>query len=284
MTHPLRLGIWALVHGNRAALNDPEEPYDASWERNRKPRARSRSARLRLHADRPAHRQSAPRRPRPARSLDLGGGTGGALQPHRDHHGDQADALSSGGAGQDGVADRGTSARAASRSTWSMPGTGKRDRECRHGVPRARRALCLWGEWLHGRRGADARRAGQLHGQVCSTSRTTRCMPKDSFRGRGRASMSAASPNRRGRSAPRQADVWFINGQPLDDVAALIADVGGRPRPAGAPLRFGLSAFVIARETEPKPRPPTSVCSALARRRRQTSRAYRESEHRRRRS
>ena len=43
-------------------------------------------------------------------------------------------------------------------------------------------------------------------------------------------------------------DVWFINGQPLDDVAALIADVATRPR-VGAPLRFGLSAFVIARET-----------------------------------
>jgi alkanesulfonate monooxygenase len=44
-------------------------------------------------------------------------------------------------------------------------------------------------------------------------------------------------------------DVWFINGQPLDNVAGLIADVARRPR-AGAPLRFGLSAFVIARRTE----------------------------------
>jgi hypothetical protein len=32
---PLRFGIWALVHGSRAALQDPDEPYDASWERNR---------------------------------------------------------------------------------------------------------------------------------------------------------------------------------------------------------------------------------------------------------
>jgi alkanesulfonate monooxygenase len=31
----IRFGIWAAVHGNRAALQDPEEPYDASWERNR---------------------------------------------------------------------------------------------------------------------------------------------------------------------------------------------------------------------------------------------------------
>ena len=31
----MRFGIWALVHGSRGALQDPEEPYDASWERNR---------------------------------------------------------------------------------------------------------------------------------------------------------------------------------------------------------------------------------------------------------
>jgi len=44
-------------------------------------------------------------------------------------------------------------------------------------------------------------------------------------------------------------DVWFINGQPLEDVAGLIADVAARPRGAAPPLRFGLSAFVVARET-----------------------------------
>ena len=33
---PIRFGIWALVHGSRAALQDPDEPYDASWERNRR--------------------------------------------------------------------------------------------------------------------------------------------------------------------------------------------------------------------------------------------------------
>jgi alkanesulfonate monooxygenase len=41
-------------------------------------------------------------------------------------------------------------------------------------------------------------------------------------------------------------DVWFINGQPLDDVVGLIANVSARPRPT-TPLRFGLSAFVVAR-------------------------------------
>ena len=31
----IRFGVWALVHGSRAALQDPDEPYDASWARNR---------------------------------------------------------------------------------------------------------------------------------------------------------------------------------------------------------------------------------------------------------
>src|SRR5215475_4434940 len=31
----VRFGIWALVHGSSAALQDPDEPFDASWERNR---------------------------------------------------------------------------------------------------------------------------------------------------------------------------------------------------------------------------------------------------------
>ncbi len=51
------------------------------------------------------------------------------------------------------------------------------------------------------------------------------------------------------RLAATASDVWFINGQPLEDVRALIDDVAGRPR-GGAARRFGLSAFVIARETD----------------------------------
>ncbi len=35
MTHPLRFGVWAPVHGSRAARHDPDEPNDASWARNR---------------------------------------------------------------------------------------------------------------------------------------------------------------------------------------------------------------------------------------------------------
>jgi alkanesulfonate monooxygenase len=57
-----------------------------------------------------------------------------------------------------------------------------------------------------------------------------------------------------GESAPAQdlvaarGDVWFINGQPLADVERLVASARTRER-EGPPLRFGLSAFVIARDT-----------------------------------
>jgi len=49
--------------------------------------------------------------------------------------------------------------------------------------------------------------------------------------------------------AARSADVFFINGRPLDDTVELIADLRRRPRSL-PPLRFGLSAFVIARPDE----------------------------------
>ena len=49
--------------------------------------------------------------------------------------------------------------------------------------------------------------------------------------------------------AARSADVFFINGRPLPDTIELIEDLRGRPR-GGPALRYGLSAFVIARPDE----------------------------------
>jgi alkanesulfonate monooxygenase len=49
--------------------------------------------------------------------------------------------------------------------------------------------------------------------------------------------------------AAERADVFFINGRPLAETVEVIEDLRARPRD-GAPLRFGLSAFVIARESE----------------------------------
>lgn len=47
-----------------------------------------------------------------------------------------------------------------------------------------------------------------------------------------------------------QGDVYFINGQPIEDVRTVIQQVLARSRSLPAPVRFGLSAFVIARPTD----------------------------------
>ncbi|WP_082929248.1 LLM class flavin-dependent oxidoreductase [Mycobacterium sp. 852013-51886_SCH5428379] len=49
--------------------------------------------------------------------------------------------------------------------------------------------------------------------------------------------------------AARSADVFFVNGRPLNQTVELIGDLRSRPR-LKSPLRFGLSAFVITRDTE----------------------------------
>jgi alkanesulfonate monooxygenase len=50
------------------------------------------------------------------------------------------------------------------------------------------------------------------------------------------------------RLAARAADVFFINGRPVQDVVELIADMRARKRER-PPLRFGLAGFVVARQT-----------------------------------
>jgi alkanesulfonate monooxygenase len=45
-------------------------------------------------------------------------------------------------------------------------------------------------------------------------------------------------------------DSWFINGQPLFEVEAKIADLQARRATGAPPLTYGLAAFVIARDTD----------------------------------
>ncbi len=61
-------------------------------------------------------------------------------------------------------------------------------------------------------------------------------------------------------------DVFFNNGHPLPQVRENVADVARRPR-HGAPLRYALSAFVIARDTEDEARAAEQELSALSARR-----------------
>ena len=50
--------------------------------------------------------------------------------------------------------------------------------------------------------------------------------------------------------AAKEADVFFLNGRPLEVVRQTIAQVSKKTRFDSKPLRFGMSAFVIARPTD----------------------------------
>ncbi|WP_242055631.1 LLM class flavin-dependent oxidoreductase [Nostoc flagelliforme] len=50
--------------------------------------------------------------------------------------------------------------------------------------------------------------------------------------------------------AVQEADVFFINGQPIAEVHKIITDVSRRRGKQLQPLRFGMSAFIIARPTD----------------------------------
>ena len=245
MTHPLRIGIWALVHGNRAALNDPEEPYDASWPRNRA---------LVLEAE--------------ALGYDCTLVAQHTANPHKEEL-DQLEAWTA-SAALAAETSRIEIIAAIKPMLYHPVVLAKMALQIEH-ISRGRFAINLvnaWNrkeivdagipflehddryaygsEWLtvveRLMRGERVNHEGR-HFQV----KDYMLRPAGTFRPRPRIYIGGESEPARALSAA-QADVWFINGQPLDDVRALIEDVARRPR-TGAPLRFGLSAFVIARET-----------------------------------
>ncbi len=261
MTHPLRIGIWALVHGNRAALQDPEEPYDASWRRNRA---------LVLEAE--------------ALGYDCVLVAQHTMNPHRPDLG-QLEAW--------------TASAALAAETRRIEIIAAIKPMLYHPVVLAKMALQI--EEISGGRFAinlvnawnrkeieDAGLVFREHDERYAYGAewlavVERLMRGEAVEHEGRyfqvrdyilRPAAATRPRPRiyvgGESGPArdlvaaQADVWFINGQPVEDVAALIADVRQRPRP-GAPVRFGLSTFVIARETEAEAQEEYQRLLALAR-------------------
>jgi alkanesulfonate monooxygenase len=249
MEFPLRFGIWALVHGNRAAMNDPEEPYDASWERNRRLVLEAEAlgyecTLLAQHTANP-HQEDLDQLEAWPSAAALAGLTGrieiiAAIKPMLYHPvvlakmAMQIETISGG------------------RFAINLVNAWNRKEIVNAGIPfREHDERYAYGaEWL-------AIVEALMRGERISHKGTYfdvadyMLRPASPVRARPRIYVGGESEPARALSAA-QADVWFINGQPLADVEALIADVGGRPRPqgqAGAPLRFGLSAFVIARET-----------------------------------
>ena len=243
----MRFGIWALVHGSRGALQDPEEPYDASWERNlalvqEAERLGFDSTLVAQHTVNPHH---APNDQLEAwtSSAALAAATSRieiitAVKPYLYHPvvlakmALQIEHISRGRFALNLV------------NAWNMPELEKA------GIPFAPHdeRYDYGREWISIvdplMRGETVMFKGRYFNIDGYTLR-----PADSYRARPTIYVGGESEPAR-QLVTDHGDVWFMNGQPLADVQALITDVTARPRGAKPPLRFGLSAFVIARETE----------------------------------
>ena len=247
---PPRFGVWALVHGSRAALQDPDEPYDASWTRNRElileaERLGYDSTLIAQHTINP-HREDLDQLEAWTASAAIAALTSkiaiiAAIKPYLYHPvvlskmALQIEDISQGRFAINLV-------NAWNRPELAKAGIGFAEHDERYAYGH---------EWITVvdslMRGEQTSYKGRFFDVEDYTLR-----PADRFRERPRIYVGGESEPARALVADK-GDVWFINGQPLNDVQALIANVASRPR-NGPPLRFGLSAFVIARDTDDEAR------------------------------
>jgi len=241
-----RFGIWALVHGSRAALQDPDEPYDASWSRNRDlvleaERLGFDSTLVAQHTINP-HDETLDQLEAWTASAALAALTTRieiitAIKPYLYHPvtlakmAMQIEDISGGRFAINLV-------NAWNRPELAKAGIGFAEHDERYAY--GREWITVVNDLMLGKRTNFKGRFFDVEDYVLR--------PADRFRERPRIYVGGESEPARALVADR-GDVWFINGQPLPDVRRLIEDVGGRAR-TGPPLRFGLSAFVIARPTD----------------------------------
>ncbi|MFD1704350.1 LLM class flavin-dependent oxidoreductase [Methylopila henanensis] len=242
----IEFGVWAPVHGPRAAAHDPQEPYDASWVHNRdaivEADALGYDATLVAQHTVNPHFSDRDQIEAWTASAALAGLTRRieiitAIKPALYHPvvlakmALQIEEISGGRFAINLI-------NAWNRAEFEKAGIPFLDHDDRYAYGR---------EWLsiveRLTRGETVSHRGEHF-----TIEDYKLSPAGRFRARPRIYLGGESEPARALAA-EHSDVWFINGQPLASVEALIADLRARPR-AGAPLRFGLSAFVIARETE----------------------------------
>ncbi|HVW46381.1 MAG TPA: LLM class flavin-dependent oxidoreductase [Solirubrobacterales bacterium] len=243
---PLRFGIWANVYGTWASLQHPEDPLDASWARNRRQVLLAEelgfdSTLLAQHTINPFGHQLDQLEAWTA-SAALAEATERietitAIKPLLYHPvvlakmALQIEEISEGRAAINVV------------NAWYKPelepaGIAFPDHDDRY---------AYGSEWLAIVRGLLGGEKVSFKGRHFDVD-GYQLKPADSFRERPTIYVGGESEPARDLVAG-QADVWFINGRPAEIVKGLIEDVAARPR-TGAPVRFGLAAFVIARETD----------------------------------
>lgn len=243
---PLRVGVWAPVHGPRAAWQDPAEPFNASWAHNRDIVLAAEA--LGYDATLVAQHTVNPHLPEKDQleawtaAAALAALTSrieiiAAIKPYLYHPvvlakmALQIENISGGRFGFNLV-------NAWNRAEFEKAGIPFGEHDARYAYGR---------EWI----AVVERlvRGETVHHQGENFHITDyRLSPKSPVRARPRIYLGGESEPARA-LANDHADVFFLNGQPLEDVQAFIADLRRRPR-LGAPLSFGLAAFVIARETE----------------------------------
>ena len=242
----LRFGVWAAVHGNRAALNDPREPYDASWERNRALVLEAEalgfdSVLVAQHTVNP-HDRSRDQLEAWTAAAALAAVTSrieiiAAIKPLLQHPATlakmalQIEAISRGRFGLNVV-------NAWNRAEFEPAGLPFPEHDARY---------AYGAEWLKVVSGLISGEAVTHQGEHFRLT-DYQLRPADAHRARPALYVGGESEPARDLVA-QAGDVWFINGQPLENVRALIADVAARPRGEAPPLRYGLAAFVIARPT-----------------------------------
>ena len=257
---PPRFGVWALVHGSRAARQDPDEPHDASWARNSK---------LVLTAEALGYD-----------SVLVAQHTFNPLNPHLD--GLEAWSASAALAAITSRIEIIAAIKpllynpvvlakmalqieeiSGGRFAINLVNAWNRAEMDKAGLPFPEHdaRYTLGAEWLEV---VEPLLRGEMvhHQGAHFTVDGAALVPKATTRARPRIYIGGESEPARALAAA-QGDVWFINGQPLDDVKALIADLARRPR-RDAPLAYGLSAFVIARATEQEAQAEYDRLAALA--------------------
>ncbi|CAO3428429.1 LLM class flavin-dependent oxidoreductase [Azospirillum endophyticum] len=246
----IRFGVWAPVHGPRAALQDPAEPFNASWEHNRDVVLEAEAlgfdatliAQHTVNPHLPDHDQletwtAAAAMAALTRRIEIIA----AIKPYIHHPvflakmALQIENISGGRFAINLV-------NAWNRAEFEKAGIpfGEHDDRYAYG----REWISVVSRLMAGERVTHRGRNFAVTDYVLT--------PRDLHRARPAIYVGGESEPARALVADH-GDVWFINGQPLADVAALIADLRRRPRPGPgslSPLRFGLSAFVIARDSE----------------------------------
>ncbi|MFT4035779.1 MAG: LLM class flavin-dependent oxidoreductase [Patulibacter sp.] len=242
-----RFGIWAIVHGGWATNRHPDDPFDPSFARNK--RVLQLAEELDYDATLVAQHTINPLGDRDqleawTASAALAAVTSKieiitAIKPYLYHpvvfakQALQVDEISAGRSAINVV------------NAWFKPELERAG----IGFPEHDERYAYGEEWLTIVRRLISGEEVTFHGKWFNID-GYRLRPASKFRERPTIYVGGESDPAKELVA-RQADVWFINGQPPHEIDRLIGDVQARPRPTGEPpVRFGLSAYVIARETE----------------------------------